>query len=118
MSDDIIIDRVEIIGTSRVVWKAWKRCDPPADKWPFGYGYRTITHFDGVAYGRMGTERFDCPAVPDGVEKSGRWRQWRWDRFIDHKVVVTRAAHDAILIGMPPGIEPREFDDNGTIYTD
>ena len=103
---DIIIDRVQIIGTRRTVWKAWKKCELPAIGWPYGYNYHTITHFNGVAYGRMGTERFDCP--------EGRSR---WARLIDHKVQTKRAAHFAILKGMTDAERalPVTFDDNGTI---
>jgi hypothetical protein len=103
---DVIVDQVRIIGTRCVVWKAWKRCDTRSAKWPYSYGFYTITHFDGVPYGRMGTEFFDGYRGPD--------TQRNWDELIGHKVRCASAAHLAIVAAYPLAVEGT-FDDNGTI---
>jgi hypothetical protein len=113
---DIIVDHVQILGTNRRVWKAWKRCDGPSQSWPHSYGFQTITHFNGIPYGRMGTERFDCPTVPDEYRHQGRSADWRWKKFIEHKVAMTRAAHFEIMRAMPK-TEAKliTFETNGTV---
>ena len=116
-TDNILIDRVQIIGTNHIVWKAWHRVPAPSPAWPHGYGYHTITYFNGIPYGRMGTESFDPTGpIPSEYRVAGRSQDWRHEQFIAHKVAITQAAHAAILLGMPK-TEARSatFDDNGTI---
>lgn len=119
LNDDVVVDQTQIIGTDRVVWKAWKRCDKPSGAWPRGYGFSTITYLNGVAHGRMGTERFDCPPAPEEYRRAGRTDTWRWEQLIEHKVRCSRAAHFAILRAMSKTAlaERPTFDDNGTIET-
>ena len=128
-NDDIIIDRVQIIGTRHIVWKAWKFWETNN-----GPSYHTITHFGGTTYGRMGTEEFRCPPMPDDLKavalQAGRLdkmihpvggelvsREWYLDQLAAHKVTTKRTAHFAILSKMSNAdlAKPLTFDDNGTI---
>jgi hypothetical protein len=124
MADDIIVDKTQIIGTNRVIWKAWKFWETN------GPSYHTITHFGGDTYGRMGTEYFECPPMPAETAKAARLtgrldkrlyngtvtREWYNDQYVNHKVAKTRAAHAAILNAMPKLAALNvTFDDNGTI---
>src|SRR5579864_5279489 len=117
--DDLIIARVPIIGTPRVIYKAWRRCPHPAREWPYALPYHTITHFNNQAYGRLGTERFECPPVPPVYRDAGRAQDWHLQQLVQHRARVTRAAHQEILKAIPAlNHAAITYDDNGTIYVE